>query len=171
MKNYLIDELTFKKFVQKVKSSADGDQVTAVIKQQKNDRFFESGWQGLTFYLGKRLRSGKVVSETAKRKESPKQKNPSNLRQLRNGKRLASPKQKNQKVTTNPSNLTKNKPDQVSPSSPKTSQANPQSSQTQTSQTGTTASKRIRDMWTNLNEPISYSGNSAAILNKINSFK
>ena len=38
MKNYLIDELTFKKFVQKVKSSADGDQVTAVIKQQ-NDRY------------------------------------------------------------------------------------------------------------------------------------
>ena len=106
-----------------------------------------------------------------KRKENSKQKNPPNLRQLRNGKRLPSPKQKIQKVTMNPPNSTKNKPDQVSPNSPKTSQANPQSSQTQTSPTGTTASKRIRDMWTNLNEPISYSGNSAAILNKINSFK
>ena len=38
MKNYLIDELTFKKFVQKVKSSVDGDQVTAVIKQEQNAR-------------------------------------------------------------------------------------------------------------------------------------
>ena len=124
-----------------------------------------------TQYLGKRLRSGKVVNETVKRKENSKQKNPSNLRQLRNGKRLPSPKQKNLKVTTNPPNSTKSKPDQVSPNSPKISQTNPQSSQTQTSPTGTTASKRIRDMWTNLNEPISYSGNSAAILNKINSFK
>lgn len=41
MKNYLIDELTFKKFVQKVKSSIDGDQVTAVIKHQQNDRYLE----------------------------------------------------------------------------------------------------------------------------------
>ena len=38
MKKYLIDELTFKKFVQKVKASVEGDQVTAVIKTDPNDR-------------------------------------------------------------------------------------------------------------------------------------
>ena len=37
MKKYLIDELTFKKFVQKVKASADGDQVTAIAKHIKHD--------------------------------------------------------------------------------------------------------------------------------------
>ena len=36
MKNYLIDEHTFKKFVTKVKSSAAGDQITAVVKQSQN---------------------------------------------------------------------------------------------------------------------------------------
>lgn len=38
MKNYLIDEHTFKKFVTKVKSSAAGDQITAVVKQSQNER-------------------------------------------------------------------------------------------------------------------------------------
>ena len=37
MKRYLIDEATFKKFVSKVKASADGDNVTAVVKQSSKD--------------------------------------------------------------------------------------------------------------------------------------
>ena len=110
------------------------------------------------------------MNETVIRKESPKQKNRSNLRQLRNGKQLQSPKPKNQKATMNQSNSTKSKPDQLSPKTPRTSPNNHQSHQTQTSQTGTTDSE-IKKLWTNLNDPISYSGNSAAILNKIKSFK
>ena len=39
MKRYLIDESTFKKFVAKVKASADGEKVTAVVNQPKNERF------------------------------------------------------------------------------------------------------------------------------------
>lgn len=39
MKRYLIDESTFKKFVAKVKSSADGEKVTAVVNQPKHERF------------------------------------------------------------------------------------------------------------------------------------
>ena len=39
MKRYLIDESTFKKFVAKVKASADGEQVTAVVKQPKDERY------------------------------------------------------------------------------------------------------------------------------------
>lgn len=39
MKRYLIDESTFKKFVAKVKASADGEKVTAVVHQSKNERF------------------------------------------------------------------------------------------------------------------------------------
>ena len=38
MKRYLIDESTFKKFVAKVKASADGDKVTAVVHQSKTDK-------------------------------------------------------------------------------------------------------------------------------------
>ena len=37
MKRYLIDESTFKKFVAKVKASADGDKVTAVV-QSKSEK-------------------------------------------------------------------------------------------------------------------------------------
>ena len=39
MKRYLIDESTFKKFVAKVKASADGDKVTAIVNQPKNERY------------------------------------------------------------------------------------------------------------------------------------
>ena len=40
MKRYLIDENTFKTFVAKVKASADGEHVTAVVKQPKDERYF-----------------------------------------------------------------------------------------------------------------------------------
>ena len=39
MKRYLIDESTFKKFVAKVKASADGEKVTAIVNQSNNERF------------------------------------------------------------------------------------------------------------------------------------
>ena len=172
MKNYLIDELTFKKFVQKVKSSVDGDQVTAVIKQEHNDR-----WNSLKILniisvpyicLGKRLRSGKILSEkTPKEKEKSNPKNQPSPRQLRNGKQLPSPNPpKNQ---TNQQTSTKNKPD-PNPNQPTTSPNNRRSPRTRTSPTGTTDSN-VKKLWTNLEEPISYSGNAAAILNKIKSFK
>lgn len=38
MKRYLIDESTFKKFVAKVKASADGEKVTAVVHQSKSEK-------------------------------------------------------------------------------------------------------------------------------------
>ena len=36
MKRYLIDEATFKKFVAKVKSSADGEHVSAIVKHSSD---------------------------------------------------------------------------------------------------------------------------------------
>ena len=36
MKRYLIDEATFKKFVAKVRASADGEQVTAVVRNTQD---------------------------------------------------------------------------------------------------------------------------------------
>ena len=38
MKKYLIDDHTLKKFVTKIYASEAGDQITAVVKQTKNDR-------------------------------------------------------------------------------------------------------------------------------------
>lgn len=38
MKKYLIDDLTLKRFVQKITSSPDGSQITAVVKQTENER-------------------------------------------------------------------------------------------------------------------------------------
>ena len=164
-----------KKFVQKVKSSVDGDQVTAVIKQENNDR-----WISLKNFnivsvpyicLGKRLRSGKILSEkTPKEKEKSNPKSQPSPRQLRNGKHLPSPNPpKNQTNQTNQQTSTKNKPD-PNPNQPTTSPNNRRSPRTRTSPTGTTGSS-VKKLWTNLDESISYSGNAAAILNKIKSFK
>ena len=122
----------------------------------------------LYFYSGKRLRSGKILSEkTPKEKEKSNPKNQQSPRQLRNGKQLPSPnRQKNQ---MNQQTSTKNKPD-PNPNQPTTSPNNRRSPRTRTSPTGTTDSN-VKKLWTNLDEPISYSGNAAAILNKIKSFK
>ena len=38
MKRYLIDESTFRKFVAKVKASADGEKVTAVVNPPKHEK-------------------------------------------------------------------------------------------------------------------------------------
>lgn len=38
MKKYLIDDLTLKRFVKKITSSPDGSQITAVVKQPKDER-------------------------------------------------------------------------------------------------------------------------------------
>ena len=76
MKNYLIDELTFKKFVQKVKCSVDGDQVTAVIKQEHNDR-----WNSLKNFLC-HFCTIYLFRETAEIRKNPERENPKRKRKI-----------------------------------------------------------------------------------------
>ena len=94
MKNYLIDELTFKKFVQKVKSSADGDQVTAVIKQQQNDRFVEKGWLCLTFCFREKTEIRKSSERDGQKKRKPKAEKSVKSQAAKKRKTTAKPKAK-----------------------------------------------------------------------------
>ena len=65
MKRYLIDESTFKKFVAKVKASADGDKVTAIVNQPKNERF-----EKFKYIILYDFSESSEVRQTKKRKSS-----------------------------------------------------------------------------------------------------
>ena len=128
-------------------------------------------------YIGRTLRSGKSYQprsendQPARRKKQrklPKNANPNqspNQPQPNPDPPHPSPKQK----------AIQNHPVHSSKSPEPTSQTHPQSSQTTrqsspTSQTGLTVSD-VKTLWTDLKDPISYSGDSAKILNKIRSFQ
>ena len=125
-------------------------------------------------FSGRKLRSGKVLSQQV-RNESRKdqltnQTTNQPSRRLRNGKTIQSPNQnQNQKANPkNPKTMTET-PRTATSSNPNHNQV-PLSSQRPNSPIGITGSN-LKRHWTDLNQPLSYSGNSAAILNQIKSFK
>ena len=132
----------------------------------------------IILFLGRTLRSGKSYqprSETElparrkKQRKNPKNASPKpslNQPQPNPDQPHPSPKQK---ATQNPPVRSTKSPEPTSnqahhQSSPNTRQSSP------TSQTGITASD-VKKIWTDLKDPISYSGDSAKILNKIQSFQ
>ena len=124
------------------------------------------------FCLGKKLRSGKIVNLELKNGKSNDQiPNKQSSKVLRNGKRLPSPN-RNQNPTATQTNQQTSKKNKLGQDSEKTNLPHPNlpSHPIPTSPTGITASK-IKHLWTDLKEPLSYSGNSSALLNKIKAFK
>ena len=123
-------------------------------------------------FSGRKLRSGKVLSQQVRNESRKDQltnqtKNQSS-RRLRNGKTIQSPNQ-NQNLKANlknPKTMTE------TPRTSSNSNHNqvPLPSQRPNSPIGITGSN-LKRHWTDLNQPLSYSGNSAAILNQIKSFK
>ena len=121
----------------------------------------------ITVYLGRIHRSGKSFQLKSKN-DQPQ---PTKLR--KNQQRSESPKPKpNQPHLPHQSNQTVNQNHNNTTQDPKLSPPNRRQSPkpNPTSPTGITASD-VRQLWTDLKEPVSYSGNSAEILNKIKSFQ
>ena len=128
-------------------------------------------------FLGKTLRSGKSYqprNESDKPVRRKKQSRPKNansnpsLNQPQPNHDPPHPSPKLKATQNHPAQTTKS-PEQTSSqahhqSSPTTRQSHP------TSPTGITASD-VKNLWTDLKDPISYSGNSTKILNKIHSFQ
>ena len=77
MKKYLIDDLTLKRFVQKITSSPDGSQITAVVKQTENERLV-SFWHIMNFFLYYIFQDecigqgNSIIQKTTQRRKIPK---------------------------------------------------------------------------------------------------
>ena len=166
MKRYLIDESTFKKFVAKVKASADGEKVTAIVNQSNNERF------GIFVSLLTMNFEVNLRKYAAPRNENPPRPDPnqspstaseSNQQQkLRSGRKFPdlnpNPSRKRSQLTSKT-----NKHDHP-PSHPENQLPNhPQVPTTQTD-------SRVINQWKNLENPFSFSGNTATILDQIKSF-
>ena len=120
----------------------------------------------IIFILGRIHRSGKSFQLKSKNDQLQPTKQPKN--QQRNGNQKPKPSpphrhhQSNQTVSPNHKDTTQDPNNPTTPPhSPKSSPTNP---------TGITASD-VKQLWTDLKDPVSYSGNSAEILNKIKSFQ
>ena len=129
-------------------------------------------------FLGRTLRSGKSYQPRSESDKPARRKNQS--RKPKNANPNPSPNQPQPNHDPpHPSpklKATQNHPAQSTKSPEPTSsqahhQSNPKTRQSSpTSQTGITASD-VKNLWTDLKDPISYSGNSTKILNKIHSFQ
>ena len=110
-------------------------------------------------------------------KNDPKKKNPENLqrkenltqRQNQNEQRKTSPNQKaNQKPSTPETNQKIPKSNQSTP--PDHQKINQSANQNQINPNTITVSE-VKRLWTDLSDPIAYSGNSKNILNRIKSYQ
>ena len=96
--------------------------------------------------------------------QSPKENESNQTRRLRSGRKLPNLNQKMSQKTTRPSITTKNKQDHPgSPHHETHPQYPPQAPNTQTV-------SNVANQWKNLDNPFSYSGNTATILDQIKSF-
>ena len=179
MKKYLIDDHTLKKFVTKIYASEAGDQITAVVKQSKNERWVVTLIiLCLTAILGRTLRSGKSYPPKNGNETQPRPRKKQQNQQSKSGSQNQSPSQlrsnldqahqsEKQRANQNQPVRTTRSPE---PKFNQTKSPPPSPPPSPTTQTGITASD-VKKIWTDLKDPISYSGNSANILNRIKSFQ
>ena len=131
----------------------------------------------IILFLGRTLRSGKSYQPRSENELPQRKKQRKNLKTVNQKPSPNQPQPNPDQPHPSPKpKATQNPPVQSNKSpEPTFSQSHPQSSPTTrqsspTSQTGITASD-VKKLWTDLKDPISYSGDSAKIFNKIRSFQ